>query len=123
MRRLKVDVDLDSGYVVLKLPVRDFKEVAVAATLNCYDGRERGRKDSDPEYVAYHNGLLHFIKGIECLIDMQTWPNAFEDPIPLIQRGVKERRAAVEHEIRERKLLDQIMETAIAEAKARKKDS
>lgn len=136
MRRLKVDVDLDSGYVIMKMPVRDFREVAVAASLNCHAGVTKERAAVDygdralprlngaplTEY-AYHEGLLHFIAGIEKLIDMQARPYIYEDPIPLITREVKARRDEVEQARRERQLLDRIIEMALADARSRKGNS
>lgn len=123
MRRLKVDVDLDSGSVVIKTTIWDFGELATAAALNCYDSIEADRKLKPPhraeEALAYHKGLLAFIRGIEELIRMQRWPDTCEDPIPLIARSVKERWAAVEQERKERQLLDKITDEALATARAK----
>ena len=121
MRRLKVDVDLDSGYVILKMPVSDFSEVATAAVLNCFDSINRDNKVEDLDErqrgLAYHKGLLAFICGIETLIKMQRYPNICEDPIPLIDRPTKERWLLVQQEKYERQLLDRILEQALAECR------
>jgi hypothetical protein len=117
MRRLKVDIDLDSGFVVMKMPVRDFEQIATAACCHCYDRRRVAEADeragaSREETKNYYNGLLHFVKGVEKLIEMQERPWKYEDPIPLITRDAKTRRAEVEQDRYERQLLDRIVEEA-----------
>jgi hypothetical protein len=117
VRRLKVDVDLDSGSVVIKTTVQDFLVVSTAAALRCYEGIS---ETSNRERMVYHQGVLHFVKGIETLISMQTRPDAYEDPIPLLNKTTKQRWAAVEHEKLERQLLDKIINEALATRRTEK---
>ncbi len=124
MRRLKVDVDLDSGYVILKMPVRDFKELSVAASLHCYDGADQARKKDDEfernQDLAYHRGLLLFLKGVEQLIDMQVRPFIYEDPLPYTRCSKAVRRRDIEAEKKERLLLDKIIDEALAAERVQK---
>ncbi len=113
MRRLKVDVDLDTGSLVIRTTLTDFSEVFTAAAINCYECMKRDAEDKRADGVAYHKGLLAFIAGVEELIRMQRFPERYVDPIPLITRDEKERRENVECIKRERLLLDSIIEEAL----------
>lgn len=119
MRRLKVDVDRGSVYVVLKLSVQDFMQISTATANRCYDGikENKGRQVNED----YYFGLLHFVQGIERLISMQMRPEDYEDPIPLIQRSVKARRAAVEYQKNERQLLYKLIDETLAAQRAKRK--
>lgn len=118
MRRLKVDLDLDSGSVVIRTTLYDLRDVTTAAVLELYNRVDRCRKEGDEESLSYNKGVLAFVTGIEELIRMQRYPESYEDPIPLINKTVKERWARIEHARREEALLDKIIEEARAAKRA-----
>jgi hypothetical protein len=121
---LRVGLDNVSGEVSLRIPYHELRQILTAASLNCYDAIEKARKASDAaqagqksETLAYHQGLLQYIKGVDLLIEAQGAHGAprtlAQDPLTR-KRSVKQRREYVQRAQKERRMLDDLLASVLA---------
>ena len=95
MRRLKVDVDLDSGSLVVKGKLNDFGEIFTYAIVHCAQQATVCRNIRDMDGAARYTGTIHFVHGVKKLIEMQKYPSEYEDNLPLTSLSKQERHELV----------------------------
>lgn len=113
MRKLKVKFDNKTGELVLRVHVHDFSDLRTQAELHIYD---RLKETLDDETRAFYEGVLKFSKDLDKLIDMQWRPYLYEDDLPLTKMTKEERKAYVTDLVKERQLIEKVLEMALAEA-------
>ncbi len=117
---IRVRLDNVTGEVNLRIPYSELSQVLTAAALNCFECISEAQKASDvaqvgqkDETLAYHQGLLNFVKGIELLVDAQGKcgkPRTLDQDPLTRKRSVKQRREAVQQAKKERQLIDGLLD-------------
>jgi len=125
--KMRVRLDSYTGEVNLKISFHTLRELLNGATINAYDMLKSIKNDNElselqkERELSYYNGKIHTIKAIEALIDHQLRPFLYEDTdcvdhtLTKVQRLVK-----VKEEIKERKLLESLVENALKTLKVPK---